>query len=225
MGGIPVVWAGGMTGDTKPQGGAILPSRSNRGKVYYLPGGMNFAQDGWADLRKVGGLKLSNGETLTGQTSSTNVNEGSVLGVNVSYGGYPPRVEDYTGYKKVFIEKATITSAAAVTWNSGVTAIDTASTDATWLDTSANYHLLGVVGNIGAATFGGLLNVTGLGGAWAGYMPSIPLNNLSAVTFDTGQALTLAPSPIPFSGANPCSLGMTAASSGAIAFGIVIGEL
>ncbi|MHC4620980.1 MAG: hypothetical protein ACYTEQ_24810, partial [Planctomycetota bacterium] len=31
MGGIPVVWAGGMTGDTKPQGGAILPSRSNRG--------------------------------------------------------------------------------------------------------------------------------------------------------------------------------------------------
>jgi len=225
--GTPVVFAGGMTGDTKPQGGAIVPQYSHYAQVLHLAGHQQFATHGWTDLRIAPShaLQMQAGETLTGQTSSTNVNEGSVLGVNLAYGSAPPLQVSRKRYKEIDIPKLTITSAAAVTYNSGVVALDSAAGQTYWLDKNAKYELLGVIGNIGAATFGGICHVTGLSGNWHGYYPGVPISALSAVDFGVAQPFTPFAEPLPFDGDALPNVGMTASSAGAISFGAVIGRL
>lgn len=223
--GTPVLVGLGSLSDTKPQGCALLPSRSNRATYIYGPGAINFAQEGWMDLREFMPKKLFNGETISGLLSNTNTNEGAIVAAHLCHDRYPPLGMCRKSFSDIFIEKATLTSAAAVTYNSGKAKLDAACTSVNWIDTSAKYEILGVVGNIGAATFGGVAHVTGLGGAWAGMAPGLLINPLSAVTFTPAQPFTPALEPIPFSGDAIPSIGMTATSAGAIAFGLVIGKI
>jgi hypothetical protein len=224
--GLPFLFAAGMCGDTKPQGGGVQPEFSHSNQVLHVPGAIDFAGQGWADFRvaPAHGIELQQGETLTGSTSSTNVNEGSVLGANIAYGNVPS-MPGHKRYSAIDIPKCTVTSAAAVTYNSGSVTLDSAAAQTYWLDKNARYELLGITGNISGATFGGVLHVTSLAGAWHGFYPGIPANALSAVTFTQAQPFTAFAEPIPFDGDALPSVGMTASSAGAINFGMVIGRL
>jgi len=222
--GEPYLWMLGSTSDTKAGGCALVPSRSNRASAIYGPGAIAFIEQGLADLRIDGVKRLSNGETLTGQVDNANTNEGSVVAAWITYGGVPRRIT-YGPPKDIFREKITITSAAAVTFNSGVVALDSACTSTSWINTRAKYEMRGVSGCVGAATFGGICNVTNLGGNWAPYVPGIPINGLSAVTFSPGMSTYALPEPIPFDGDALPSVGMTATSAGAMVFTMHIAEV
>jgi hypothetical protein len=224
--GMPVLIGLGSISDTKPQGCAIIPQFSNRNTYIYGPGSeSDFANKGFADFRPFGGVKLQPGETLTGYVSTTNVNEGAVIGAALAYDNIPV-MPDVSGYSKRFVEKITITSAAAVTFNSGAAALSSALTSSNFLDTSKNYVLLGLVPNIGAATFGGIMTVANLSGSWNGYYPGIPMNALSAVTFSPGGAAYFM-EPLPLSGEefDTVTVGMTATSAGAITTGLILAEV
>ena len=54
-----------------------------------------------------------------------------------------------------------------------------------WFDPEASYEILGVLQHLGAATFGGIENITQLGGDWKQSQPGILVNPLSAVVFDS----------------------------------------
>jgi len=224
--GTPVAIGIGSTSDTKPQACAIIPQYSNRNTYIYGPGAIDFSSPrGWWDMRPIGGIKLQPGETLTGYISSTNVNEGSVMGLALAYDNIPI-MPDVSGYRKRFCEKITITSAAAVTFNSGAVALSSALTSSNFLDTSANYVLLGIVPNIGAATFGGVMHVSNLSGDWNGFYPGIAVPGLSAVTFDPGSVAYFM-EPLPLSGEefDTVTVGMTATSAGAITMGLMLAEV
>ena len=224
--GTPYLLGLGNTGDTKPNGCSLVPSRSNRGKAIYGPGAIPWAQLGWVDLRPHV-KRLYPGETLTGNRDSTNTNEGGIVGANISYDGFPAHTAwQNRRYSDTFEELVTVTSAAAVTFNSGSTKLDSACTDASWIDSKKNYEIIGismVSGN--AATFGGVMNVTNLPGVWKGRQPGIPVNGLSAVTFSSQQVFTPCAEPIPFQGSAPPTVGMTASSAGAAKVTMHIGEL
>ena len=223
--GTPILFGLGATSDTKAGGCAVVPSLSNRAVAIYGPAAIDILTKGWDDFRLSGGVKqLSNGETLTGQIDNANTNEGSVMGCFVSYGGYPAVRGPSAGANDMFREKITITSAAAVTYNSGAVALNTACTSSTWLNTRAKYEIRGISGCVGAATFGGMCSVTNLGGAWAAYTPGFPVPGLSAVTFAPDGVFVL-PEPIPFDGDSLPSVGMTATSAGAIVFTMHIAEV
>ncbi len=212
----------GMTGDTKPQGSALLPDASNGNKPFYGPGSQVFYPHGWLNLQKLGfGYRIMAGDSVTGQTSSTNVNEGSVLGAHVASSllPYPRRFPGGTH----FAELVTVTSAAAVTANSGAATVFAASTNTSnWYDAGATYYLIGVSGHLCGATFGGICHVTNVGGRWKGYNPGIPINALSAVDFSSNQPFTPFPEPIgPIKGIDlntNVKLGMCASSAGAVNF-------
>lgn len=223
--GRPVVYGLGSTADTKPQGCQLVPSQSNRGVGYDGPGHIHFHESGYADLRPIGGILFDEGETITGRGSNTNVNEGIVVLAQLGYGAYPPNWTIATRrQKKIFIEPYTITPAAAVTYNSGAAAINAATTSGTWMDPDKNYELLGIMPCVSAATAQGVMNVGSLSGVWHGWSPGIAIGGLSAVDFSPGGP-SWAPEPIPFTGASPCTLGMTACSAVAITGGLIIAEL
>jgi hypothetical protein len=134
----------GQTGDTKPQGCNLLPDNSNGNKGYYGPGGQIFHLN-WLNLQQINGaVAIQDSDSVTGQCSSTNVNEGSVIGAHVFPGsvpGYPTRKSGRTHY----MELCTVTSAAAVTYNSGAATVYAACTNTTnWYDPKANYVLNGI---------------------------------------------------------------------------------
>lgn len=222
----PYMFGLGSLSDTKPQGCALTPSRSNFGQKFYGPGSIHFSTLGFVDLRQAPMMPkpLQAGETLEGFCSSTNVNEGSLVAAHISYGGFPPLLRSGARYKDIFIEQATITSAADITPLSGKVSLDTATTADQWINTEKNYAILGTLGNISAATFGGIMTVTGLGGAWQGAVPGVIVDPLSGVIFSAG-AFTAAPEPIPFNGAALPDVSMMATTAGAITFGIVLAEL
>jgi len=161
------------------------------------------------------------GDSVTGQTSSTNVNEGSVLGAHVAASpiAYPTRFPQGT----YFAELVTVTSAAAVTANSGAATVFAAATNTSnWYDAEAKYYLIGVSGHLSAATFGGICHVTNVPGNWKGFNPGIPISALSAVNFSANQPFTPFPEAIgPIKGIDlntNVKLGMCASSAGAINF-------
>lgn len=223
--GDPYLFMLGSTSDTKAGGCALLPELSNRASLIYGPGAIAFAEQGLADFRLDGVKMLANGETLTGQVDNANTNEGSVVAAWVSYGGVPAIRSDYSDPRNMYKEKCTITSAAAVTSQSGKVTLDSALTSTSWLNTKAKYEIRGVSGCVGAATFGGICQVDNLGGPWAGYVPGIPINGLSAVTFSPGMGTYLLPEPIPFDGDALPSVSMMATSAGAIVFTMHIAEV
>jgi hypothetical protein len=226
VGQIPYIFAFGMTGDTKPQGCNLLPDTSNANKGYYGPGAQVFYPHGWIDRREAGlpPIAIQPRDSITGQTSSTNVNEGSVLGANVSFGSVPAYPKTFPG-RQFFQELVTITSGAAVTYNSGAATVYAAATNTTnWYDPEASYYLLGVSGHLSGATFGGICHVTGLESSpgWAGNSPGVPINALSAVDFSSNQPFTPFAQTIgPIKGLalnTTVKLGMTASTAGAVNF-------
>jgi hypothetical protein len=224
--GTPFLFGLGSLADTQPQGCALTPSRSNFGNNFYGPGAIKFSECGFMDLRvaPLAPKQLQSGETLSGLVSNTAVSSGALVAALIAYGKVPPLMGGGARYENIFIEQYTITSAAAATAFSGKVSLDTATTDDLWINTENEYAILGLVGCIGAATFGGVMHVTGLGGEWQGAVPGILVNPLSAVDFSPGPFVAAA-SPIPFKGSALPDVSMIATSAGAISGGIVIAEL
>jgi hypothetical protein len=219
---------GGLS-DTKPQQVALVPDELQAQNPILGPAGMNFWSDGWLkELRQIP-IELIKGDALTGQLSNTNVNEGAIVGADVTYGRpvAPWTLEGVQGrYSKVFTDTITITSAAAVTFNSGSGALSgKASNYAKWSDSKGEFEILGIIHGISAATYGGICNVTKLGGEWDGKQPGLIVSPLSAVTFDAGGSFAPALEPIPFEGDSVPDVGMTATSAGAVTFSMLIGKL
>jgi hypothetical protein len=215
----------GSLSDTKPQGCALVPDKMDAQNPIKGPGAILFYPQGWDVSLRYKPICLVKGDNLTGQCSSTNVNEGSIVAADISYGKTIVPFDISQGrYKQIYRPTATITSAAAVTFNSGGVALDSAISD--WNkfgDVDASYEILGTFGCIGAATFGGICNVSKLGGEWAKRQPGLIVNPLSAVTFSPGGFVPVL-EPIPFRGDALPQVGMTAPSAGAVSFGMVIGE-
>lgn len=226
-----LIEAGGLS-DTKPQGAALVFDKLEGGNTYKLPAHIDFWGFGWMkDLRAMPKV-LQKGDNVTGQISTTNVNEGQIVAASLVYGkeNVPPPMLRYRyadvrkRYKDIFFDTITITSAAAVTFNSGAAALDTALTnEAKWLDNTQRYEFIGLIPNIGAATFGGIMNWTKLGGAWKGTQPGVVNPPLSAVSFGIGGDFITPAEPIPFNGDALPQVGMTATSAGAIASGAAFG--
>lgn len=219
----------GVVSDTKPAASGLVPTTSNGGKTIYGPGGLNYSVDGWASYLRDIPIELVKSDIITGQGSNTNVSEGTVLGADIAYGS-PPAPWHLAAlrskYSQIYSQKLTITSGSAVVFNSGVVSLDSAAADITnWLDVNAAYEILGICAGTGAATFGGILNITGLGGEWSSKQPGLVINPLSAVTFAPGGAFIKVLEPIPFQGDALPSVGMTASSAGAIIFNLVFGKI
>jgi hypothetical protein len=228
--GTPVMVGLGSTGDTKPQGCRIKGNRSYGTNYIIGPGAEVFWPGGV--LRDIA-IPFQEGETITGEQSNTNVNEGSLVAMWCAYGGahrWPESVMDsmsMAGGGELWIPPFSVTSAAAVTTFSGEVALDAATTDTgdQWLDTRANYYILGVVPSISAATFGGIMQVRTLPAQWNGYVPGIPVNALSAVSFTPNIGMPFCPAyePIgPFSGDALPQVSMCATSAGAVTGGLVL---
>lgn len=228
--GAPVMVGLGQTGDTKPQGCRIYGNRSYGTNYFIGPGHNQFWPGGV--LRDLA-ITWQEGEQITGECSSTNVNEGSVIAAWFGYGTahrWPESIFDamsMAGGGQIWIPPFSITSAAAVTPFSGEVALDVATTDTgdQWLDTRANYYILGVVPSVSAATFGGIMHVRTLPAVWNGYVPGIPVNSLSAVSFSPSGGLPFCPAyePIgPFPGDALPNVSMCASSAGAVTGGIVL---
>lgn len=225
----PYLMGFGSVSDTKPQGSALVPDTGNGNKPIYGPGAIDFVTEGWAWWMRSAPVVLQKGDQLTGQASNTNVAEGTVVAADIQYGSYAQPwnlAEMRQKYIQIISQQVTITSGAAVTFNSGSTAIETAATEkSNWLDVDASYEILGTSPCISAATFGGICNVTGLGGNWKGEQPGLLVSPLSAVTFSPGGSFAPALEPIPFDGDSPPDVGMTATSAGAVKFNIVMGQI
>jgi hypothetical protein len=223
----PLMTELGCVADTKPQG--IRLDMTNSGYKFYGPGNVKFWPLGWADQRKAP-IKLWRNDTITGYGSNTNVNEGIILGCNVRFGGNTTwDLSQFAGAGQLYREYITITSSAAVTYNSGAVTIYSGATNPTnWFDPESSYYLLGVGGCVSAATFGGMLSITNLGGAWSGYAPGAPITPLSAVDFGVTSDY-LFPEPIgPITGdaiRNSVNVGMTASSAGAVTFPMLIAKM
>lgn len=226
-----IIWLQGLgsLSDTKPAGCALVPDNLRAQMPIYGPGGIDFYNDGWAHWLRSAPIKMVKGDKITGQCSSTNVNEGSLIAMDIAYrNAIPPWLlkDIQSRYKEIFTEKITITSAADITFNSGAGQIDTLASDfSKWSDPEGEFEILGVIPNIGAATFGGICNVSKLGGDWHGLQPGLIVNPLSAVTFNPAGNFNQALEPIPFKGDALPQLGMTATTAGAIIFVLLIGKL
>jgi hypothetical protein len=216
---------GGVTSDTKPQAGMIVPTYRNGGTPIYFPGSIHLAAY-WARFMRAAPIKMVEGDVLTGYLSNTNVNEGSILAYDIASGNAPKpaTMQNLAALRAKYMEvqqaHIQVTSAAAVTYNSGGVSLDAAVTAAgddiyDWLDTLGTYEIYAIsAGGIPGATFGGILNISQLGGTWAGEVPGLPAGALSAVDFH-GDNFSLAPEPIPFAGNSLPVVGMTATSAGA----------
>jgi hypothetical protein len=219
---------GGLS-DTKPQGTALVPDETMSQLPIFAPGGIDFFNDGWAKWLREIPIVLTKGEKVTGQISTTNVNEGQVIGADLAYKNAPKpwKLSGVSGrYSKVFTDKFTVTSAAAVTFNSGPVSLDSAASNyPKWNDADGKFEILGSVPNIGAATFGGIAHIRNLGDKWDGKQPGIVINPLSGVTFNPGGDINTVLEPIPFDGDALPEISMTATSAGAISFGLLIGKL
>lgn len=218
---------GGIS-DTKPAATALIPTNSNSNKGWYGPASLTLFPLGIADFQDFP-IELMKGDIITGQINNTNVNEGSVVFADISYGAPIPRwsLASFAGRGKPYLELATVTSTADVTYNSGVVTIYSACTNTLdWWDSNGEYYILGVMGSTGVASAGGVLNVTNVGGNWKGMVPGIPMNTLSDVHFSTAQPFTAALEPIgPISGSamkNSASVGLTSTTAGAQTFVLVI---
>jgi hypothetical protein len=223
--GDPMLFGLGSLSDTKPQGCAITPELTNGNNKIYGPGAIDFFNKGFMDFRipPFQPKRLSGGETLEGFQSNTAVNEGSIIAAHIAYHGVPALPAGGFRYSDILTEYVTITSAAAVTALSGKVNLKDAITRKNWLNVEKDYDILGVLGCIGAATFGGVMQITGLGGdEWEGKVPGILVNPLSAVDFSPGPPHA-APEPIPFSGRSLPDVSMFATSAGAITFGLIMG--
>lgn len=219
----------GSLSDTKPSACALVPDSLEAQQPINGPGGIDFWNDGWARHLREAPIMLEKGDKYTGQCSSTNVNEGSIIGADIVYGSpvAPWKLKDIQSqYTRIFNDIFTITSGADVTFDSGSVTLDAAASNyAKWSDTNGKFDILGVLNLIGAATFGGIAHLKNFGGDWHGHQPGLIVNPLSAVTFNTGAQFAPALQPIPFEGDALPSIGMTATSAGAIAFGLVIGKV
>jgi len=218
----------GGTGDTKPQGVAIDQAKGEGTSRIYGPAGMNFFLDGFDKGWRKQPKPLVKGDTLTGLQSSTNVNEGSLVVMDLIYGrGNAParKVEDIK-YKDYHTDLVTITSANAVTLNDAAASLPTLLTNGyKWIDLAKKYDILATIPCISAATFGGVASIRNISApGWSGLAPGLIVNSLSAVTFNPGGSRNWVPEPIPFDPVSPPTLGMCATSAGAITFGILFGE-
>lgn len=223
----PVIHGLGSLSDTKPRACAVLPKTSNGNKRIYGPGGIDFWGNGWAQWMRDAPIELQKGDTLTGQHDNTNVSEGGVVGVDMVYGGMitPWTLADIRkNYSRIYSQAFSITSATAVTFNDAAGALDTLTDDDLWLDKKASYDILGVGSFRSGATFGGILNILGLGGDWQGFQPGLIANPLSAVTFNAGAEFAPVLEPIPFDGDSLPTMGMTATSAGAYLGILVLGQ-
>ena len=217
----------GSVSDTKPQGCALKPDTLDAGLPIYGPGAISFWHEGWFKELREAPIKLLRGDKITGQGSNTNVNEGMIIAADIAYGNAIPPwlLKTYqASLKKIFTDIIAITTAAAVTFNSGAVSMDQMTNYSKWADPEAEFVILGVISHIGAATFGGILNVTKLGGPWQGKQPGIPVPPLSAVTFSPGGSFVKALEPIPFKGDSLCEVGMTTPSAGAMNLGLLMGK-
>jgi hypothetical protein len=223
--GNPELFGLGSLSDTKPQGCAITPELTNGNNKIYGPGAIDFFNKGFMDFRKppFQPKKLSGGEMLEGFISSTAVNEGGLVAAHIAYNGVPGLPTGGYRYSDILSEYCTITTTTALTVFDGKVNLKEAITRKNWLNVEKDYDILGVAGCIGAATFGGVMQLTGLGGDdWAGRVPGILINPLSAVDFSPGNAHA-APEPIPFSGKSLPDVSMCATSLGAMTFVLIIG--
>jgi hypothetical protein len=144
--GVPILLGYGLTGDTKPEACNLLPDNSNGNKGFYGPGHQTYYPLGWLDLQKIGiPIKLQEQDSITGQGSNANTNEGAVLGAHFCFGSAIP-YPDLRRFANMdhFAELVTITSAAAVTFNSGAATVYAAATNTSnWYDPEATYSSTG----------------------------------------------------------------------------------
>lgn len=225
----PYIHRFGGCSDTKPSGMALIPTNSNGGKGYYGPAALHPIPNGILDLRKRP-LELMQNDIITAQINNTNVNEGSLVFAEVTYGQKIPNWDlSMFSSAELYVELATITSGADVTYNSGAVSPYAACTNTTnWFDPKGEYYILGICGSVGIAAAAGILHVSNVGGKYKGYVPGIINNMLSGVTFSVEQPLTLALSPIgPISGdamKNSVTIGATHTTAGALTFGLIIAK-
>jgi len=225
----PFLHGMGSLTDTKPQGCALVPDNGNSNKPIYGPGGIDFFNDGWAQWMRELPMELFRSDQLTGQISSTNVNEGGIVAFDIVYNEIikPWSLQEVRSrYEAIFSQQGVVTSATALVFNDGAVALDSFATEtANWLDPEKDYDILGVAQSISAATFGGIATISkNLTGEWAGKFPGLIVNPLSAATFNAGFAMAKALEPIPFSGDSLPQIGMTATSAGLINFALVMGR-
>lgn len=226
-----IIWLQGLGGlsDTKPQACALVPTNLRSQMPIYGPASIDFWKDGWARWLRDAPIAMFKGDIITGQISTTNVNEGQIVAMDLVYDNViPPWLlkDIQSRYKEIFPELFTITSGAAVTFNSGGVSLDSAASNfPKWSDPTGEFEILGTMPHLGAETFGGICNVTKLGGDWIGRQPGLVVPPLSAVKFSPGAQFRPALNPIPFDGDALPEVGITATSAGAMIFAMLIGKL
>jgi len=227
--GTPMVVGFGATSPTKMDGSALAGNRSRSQMKWLGPGSSNnWPSKGFLkDLR----LKFQDGEVVTGYTAS-NEDEMDLLIADVVYGpphAYPKTIDEAVhmggGFKEVYsIDSSLTTTSGSFTAADGREDMDTTTVDDLWLDSDAQYSILGIMPCIGFANGGGVLDVSSLPEAWGGHNPSIPIPEQSGVTFDAGE-VSLAYEPIgPFYGDALPQLAIRSSAAGAHLFGLIVGK-
>lgn len=224
----PWLYSFGGISDTKPAATALIPDHSNTNKGWYGPASLTLWPLGVADFRELP-IPLMDNDLITGQLDNTNVNEGSVIGAEISYGApiKPWNLETMGLKGKLYLELCTITSATDVLYADGLVTVTAACTNIlNWWDTNGEYYILGIMGSTGVTSAGGILSVLNLGGDWSGYVPGFYMNTLSDIVFSTQQPFTRALTPIgPIGGKamkNSVSLGLCSTTAGAQTFSLAI---
>lgn len=213
---------------TKIHGTALAGNRSMSQMKFLTPGSANdLISHGTGVYR----LKFQEGEQVSAY-AAMGAGEMALVCADVAYGApvdYPSNLIDAVaaaGVSQVFcIDTLITTTTGSCTNADGKATLDSCTQEDLWLDSNANYKLIGVQGNRSLSNCGGALFVDGLGGEWTGRTPAVPLAELSGVTFDTSEPAFFARGGLPFKGDALPSLYIVSPTSGAVQLGLFIGKV
>lgn len=223
-------YIGGFTmGVTKTGGGRFKGNLSYGTNYCYVPS-IGDNSNIMMDAMNFPAKPFQNEEIITCETDSANTNEVTLMANLFSYGAphkYPTTWAEIVGmvggYKAVHTPQFSITSAGAITANSGAVTFDSASQEDLWIKKDAKYALIGVVPHL--VNNNGLLTISGnvsLGDYNANLIPI----GLGAPTVDfRGTTPCLPYEPIFFSMASQPKMALYSTAAAATTFMAVILEL
>ena len=228
--GEPPMFIGGFTmGVTKSGGGRFKGNLTNGGNYVYVPSigdNSNIMQDAFNFPAKA----FQNDEIITCETDSANTNEVTLMANLWSYGAphrYPTSLQEIAqmvgGYKEVHTPQFSITSAAAITANSGAVTFESASQEDLWIKRDGRYALIGVIPHL--VDNNGLLTISG-NVALGEYNANLIPIGMGAPTVDfRGTAPALPYEPIYFNMASQPKMGLYSTAAAATTFSAIILEL
>ena len=229
--GRPFFIGGYQSSETKPGGGRFKGNLSYGAQYTYVPGFRQSRNPIIHNAFNFPPKEFQRSEILTGETDDTNVNEETMMLLLFDYGvphRYPQSWPDIMSLlkkpaKKIHTPQFSVTSAGAITPNSGVVTLDSASQEDLWIKKDVEYSIIGVIPHL----------VQNHG--WLQFSKNLPMQEFSShviplmdgadeVTFDTGGP-AFPYEPIgPFNMDSPPSVGLFSIEAAATTFCCVIVE-